>query len=579
MSLEQTKAQLLASTESEEKLLEEIDRLYFQEIQSDDKSLQRALSELHNSKDINLISLIGNIDRSSCEQDFFALLHVFEGAIPLLEDNTENILNCLTNLTIQAGRDLAVGGVYRAFQDYCSLSLSRARESILIILNQHKLDPYAPFLSNAILAYPKDNLVEAIQTAEKLIAHENEFVRRQGYFSLSMLDVEEVQASIIWKLFSISANNEEDNDCCASLLRAVLRFGEKFPHYWQEVEGLLTTINNTNSPEAQYTISDILAFQQAEIPENILLLLIQNLTNISPEHKGIVDKVDHVLVKLVEKGQVDSAINILESVISDNVKFSSLDYFSSELLSKHQNLVNHLVTKWFLSGETALCHGILDLIHDSTDKNIEIQADTALLTDEASKLFVCRKAIGWLFMRPIAAASLILSIYDSVSTQSHNDLEHALFSPLFLSYPGELSRYFQSCIESEVQVQLCQNLLDKLQAYNADLGQVAGLKELRAPSENVNAYWKQFNKSMSEAHEEASKSSIVNLFTTQRLLYGNSSIYYVHTGNGERVRQEMQMQSISHSAELPRLNVLDPEVLDYTLRVYRNERFINEVNS
>ena len=84
---------------------------------------------------------------------------------------------------------------------------------------------------------------------------------------------------------------------------------------------------------------------------------------------------------------------------------------------------------------------------------------------------------------------------------------------------------------------------------------------------------------MSEAHEEASKSSIVNLFTTQTLLYGNSSIYYVQTGNGEHVRQEMQMQSISHSAELPRLNVLDPEVLDYTLRIYRNERFINEVNS
>lgn len=579
MPLEETKAQLLAAAETEDKLLEAIDKLYFQEITSGDKPLQSALSELHNSKDIDLIALIGNVDKSSCDQDFFALLHVFESVLPLLDDNTENILNCLTHLTMQAGRDLAVGGVYRAFQDYCSLSLGRTRDSILIILSQHKLDSYAPFLSSAILAYPKDNLIEAIQTVEKLIAHENEIVRRQGYFALSMLGVDEAQANIIWKLFIISANNEKDNDCCASLLKAVLHFGEKFPHYWQQIEELLVAINKTSSPEAQYTISDTLAFQRAEIPENILKLLIQNLTSISPGHKGIIDKIDHVLVKLVEKDQITIAINLLESVISNGVEFSSLDYFSRELLCKYQELGDHIVTKWFLSGETTLCHGVLDIIHDSTDKNIEIQADMALLADETSKLFVCRKAIGWLFTRPIAAASFILSIYDSVSNQSRNDFEHALFSPLLLSYPGELSRYFQSCSESEIQVQLCQHLLDKLQAYNCNLEKVSGLKELRAPSENVNAYWKQFNKSIAEAHEEASKSSIVSLFTSQTLLYGNSSIYYVHTGNGERVRQETQMQSISHSTELPRLNVLDPEVLDYTLRVYRSERFVNEVNS
>ena len=100
-----------------------------------------------------------------------------------------------------------------------------------------------------------------------------------------------------------------------------------------------------------------------------------------------------------------------------------------------------------------------------------------------------------------------------------------------------------------------------------------------APSENVSLYWKELNKGIEEAHEEASKSSLMSLFTTQRLLYGNSSIYYLHKGDGEQVRQEMEMQSYSHSKEMPRLNVLDPETLDYTLQVYRYEGMKNEVDS
>ena len=75
---------------------------------------------------------------------------------------------------------------------------------------------------------------------------------------------------------------------------------------------------------------------------------------------------------------------------------------------------------------------------------------------------------------------------------------------------------------------------------------------------------------MQDANEEASKSSIFQLITTtKRLLYGNSSIYYMNQGGGEQIRQEMQMQNISHSTEMPMLNVLEPELLDYRLRVYR----------
>lgn len=49
--------------------------------------------------------------------------------------------------------------------------------------------------------------------------------------------------------------------------------------------------------------------------------------------------------------------------------------------------------------------------------------------------------------------------------------------------------------------------------------------------------------------------------------------------DGQPSRQEMQMHSFSHSAEMPTLNILDPESLDYSLRIFRCERMKNEINS
>jgi hypothetical protein len=283
---------------------------------------------------------------------------------------------------------------------------------------------------------------------------------------------------------------------------------------------------------------------------------------------------------LLENDSSLIAVELLEAILAAGVEINELGYFSRELISKHQGLLSHIITKWFLSGVPSLCHGVFELLHDVTDNDIELKAEVALLDNEEKQIFVSNKAVGWLFTRPIAAASFILSVYEAASRTTRKELEQVLYEPLLLSYPGELKRFFHSCIDKGFQAHLCECLLGKLQAYHSDIEKVSGLKELMAPRENISVYWKESNKSMQAAYEDASRGSIIDLIATkQTLLYGNSSIYYIHRGDGEQVRQEMQMQSFSHSTEMPRLNVLDPESLDYILRVYRCERMKNEANS
>lgn len=578
MSLEEIKGRLLAANKTAESLLAQVSDFYTQEGYSEESVLAEALSELHNSGEIDFVKIVKGIDKSSCKNDFFRILDTFENALPLLNSKVEDVLHCLVHLTQQA--DSGVG--YGAFQHFCSVEAQRSKDSVEFILTQSELSAYAPFLSGSILAYDSNCMAEAIKTIESLISNSNQTVRNQAYFALGRLHVDETQASVIWGLLIGSALSEDDTGCHASILMAILRFGGVFPSYWPQIEEFLTTFVKDLPPEVLNAISNIVAFQSDDLPESVLRLLVKQLANITPEHKCTIDNIDHLLVKLVERDSCSLAIELLESILAVGVNFILLDYFSRELLCKHQHqeLRNHIITKWFLSGESSLCHAVSDLLHDVMGKDIELKADMALLGDDKRQVFVSHKAIGWLFIRPVAAASFILSICETASTTTINNLEQVLYDPLLLSYPGELEQFFRSCIDKDVQGQLCERLLGRLQVYHADIVKLSELNELMAPSENVRAYWKDCDKDMQKAHEKASKSSIIQMIaTTQRLLYGNSSIYYVHQGDGKSVRQESQMHSFSHLTEMPRLNVLDPESLDYVLRIYRYERMKNEANS
>ncbi|PSW27629.1 hypothetical protein C9J21_21220 [Photobacterium phosphoreum] len=576
MSLEDTKAKLLTANETLEGLLTQINDLYVEEMSAENKNLKEALSELHNSREIDLVKIVQDIKNFNGHK-FYTFLHVFNSVLPLLNESVEKILYCLTHVAQQASGYLAVD---EAFKCFCKVEAHRPIDGIEFIMEQSELSIYAPFLSSSILAYSSDRVDEAIQITKDLIGNDNQIVRSQVYFSLGQLDVSEVQANLIWDLLSSNANNETDDNCRALILKSTLYFGGKHPPYWPQIEEFLLTFIKRTSAEIIYQISDIVAFQRVDIPPTVLHLLIKQLANVSPENNNAVSNINYVLVNLVEKGSSSFAVELLESILNAGVEITDLGYFTNELLSKRQELLNHIITKWFLSGKLSLCNSISKLLHDVIDKDIELKAEMTQLNNEVKQVFVAHKAIGWLFTRPISVASFILSIYETASPTTHETLEQALYDPMLLSYPGELKRFLQSCINKDFQVHLCERLLNSLDGYHTDIKKVFELKELMAPSENVRAYWKKSNKDMQAAYEEASKGSFIReIATTQKLLYGNSSIYYVHKGNGERLRQEMQMQSFSHSTEMPTLNVLDPESLDYILRIYRCERIKDEVNS
>lgn len=297
MSLEETKCTLLNARGNVENLLTLINELYRQQIESECIFLTEALSELHNTGEIDLLKILEAVNDTPYKNNLYAIMRVLETTLPSLDAKVEDVLHCLIKLTELAGGHI----VYGAFGCFCRVDNSRPRDSLDFILKQTKIDSYSPFIFYAIMAYDSGQIAESIKVVKSLIANTNEVVRNQAYNVLGRLSITENQASIIWDIINSSAINEHDDTCRASILRSTLHFGHTFPSYWPHIQRLLASFVDGASPNILYAISNTIAFQSINIPESIQKLLIKQLYKIPPEHRHIINDIDYLLVNLVNK--------------------------------------------------------------------------------------------------------------------------------------------------------------------------------------------------------------------------------------------------------------------------------------
>lgn len=573
--IEETKRQLLEA-KSQDDFLTLICQASEKEAFSDENHLVQALIELHNSSQIDLVKLLHSSDGGGIEHNYFKLGKTFAQALPTLAADTETVIKCISHLSSLAGSDC---GLYEAFKDFCRVKPERPDQSIQFILNKKNAKYPHYFLSNAILAAHETEVNWAISMIELLTEHSLQTFRQQGYFAAACLVSNESQSERLWKILKHSSETEIDESSKAALFRAILRHGIQIHSHWDRIYELLESFLINPSSDLLHEISTQIAFERAELPEKLLELLIDQLRTVTPKEKAIIDNIDYLLVKLFKKELNLLATSLLESLICQKIEITAFDYLSNYLIDKNFYLFSQLATKWFLSADKYLCKAISDLSAKSGGKNIELNADLSILDNDMKKVFVCQKAIGWLFASAATTGNFILSLYGTCSPDAQTELEQLLFEPLLLSYPGEFGTFLKQKAEEGAHVEICSRLLAKLEEYHADLDKIHHIKELRSPSENVRIYWKNVNLSMQKARDDGPKSIFENLFTVQNLLYGNSSIYYVHDGSDKKHRAEMKMSKISFSTEMPRLSVIDPEGLNYLLKVFRVSRLKNETNS
>jgi hypothetical protein len=144
-----------------------------------------------------------------------------------------------------------------------------------------------------------------------------------------------------------------------------------------------------------------------------------------------------------------------------------------------------------------------------------------------------------------------------------------------MNYTGSMREYVakQAGRESGKVKETIDKALASIEKYLEDLRSVSSLPALHPSQSQRESYRRQYGRTMAESMRAAEKQSVFyGLFSRSTLLYGRKSINYIYAGDGQPKRMELPLTSHSVKMEFPRMYNLDPDGVDYMLRVFRLER-------
>ena len=236
-------------------------------------------------------------------------------------------------------------------------------------------------------------------------------------------------------------------------------------------------------------------FTQTTFLLPLLDLLLSDLKGVSPDHKGTLDNIDYGLSHLLKTGEQKRAIRFLEELLVAHPGELTLKVFDSaagDILTSGP-LISKVLTRWFLRGEPELWEGVEEICgtHHGHDLHIEIDAAELKPLDLIHVMFIAHKAIGYFFMKPVTAASVVISLMRfAPNDEVLYELGKLLLNPLLMNYTGSMREYVakQAGRESGKVKETIDKALASIEKYLEDLRSVPSLPALHPSQAQRESY-------------------------------------------------------------------------------------------
>ncbi len=492
------------------------------------------------------------------------------------------MLAAVKALVARAGDDLSSGWPNDSFRRWMEQG-DRARLTLAAVDEESSEDATYVFLS--LQALSKVDFGEAFAAAIHYLSRQSEPIRAAAAKAIGTFKLDALETRLEAVTALTSAIAIADDSSLGHILTAVCEIIRTHP----ELEALAVTLVQSAKPKAGdqsvYQLSLELMFHGEALPPSLLVELTGIMHNTDIGAHRTLNNIDTAASKLVMHGRLDEALALISPLIARHDELASLEKlksFSHSLLQLRRDQLANVVTAWLLSLDPNLGHATMSLVgkhHGNEPLIIEIDQTSTELSD-ANKVLLSHRAIGYLFIYPIAAASLLLSLLKDTAETPRKVIAELLFDPLLINYSGQLADWLRErCMAtSDPAVPIALALLARLETYIEGLRDAGRIRELD-PSERERLIQSHRQlEAVRQVHKEAEKRSVfMSLVSRSVILYGTRSISYVSSGlDGERHRHEMKLHSFSHSYEAPRLDILEPFELDYTLRLFRVMRGMPE---
>ncbi|MBW6420828.1 hypothetical protein KX729_05180 [Rhizobium sp. XQZ8] len=535
------------------------------------------LSDLHNSGEIDLLGLVTRDSIQAFQgQIFWRGQHVYRALISRLQAPAETLLNVVQTLIEAAGQDMAAGMPVEEFSKWCGSERSRPTE--LLGLIDRKVPHADRFLTIAIKQGVAVNRPYFLDRAYGFLTSGSETEKQAAINALGQIACQNDRE---WnRLIAAFSDLVSADDAIRSpLITAVARLlKDAPPGRRNELTGLTVAAMEQYGDYSLDTAARTLAFDLEHLPEELIDVLLEALLAINASNKGTVEMLDLALTKLVQKGNADRARRYLDHVLrreEDRIEFEQLDSLSYTLRDAGEQVLDDWVVAWLLDGDYELCRAMNDALFGAGSDEFIFRIDFARfsLTD-ADYAYLARKAIATFFLKQSIMTSLLVSLLRTAPVEATEEIVDLLVDPILINYAKITDDYLKPISEdgSDPAQAAVQRALEGQQAYLEGLSSIGKVPELHPSERERQLEWQRHSDSMAEAWQAAKKKSIFAQIATESLiLYGTRSVSWFGDHTDERRRIETAMKSISHSFEMPRVEIVDPMGLQMMLLRFRGE--------
>lgn len=543
------------------------------------RAFRAELVAIHNEGVIDVLEPARSIASSPIGQhDFFLVQSAYVEIIPELDAEVPAMLSAVRALVARAGNDGMAGRPNGAFRKWAETG-DRAVATLAHIDAADGNDATYVFL--ALQALGAKHAEIALDRSIDFLTGEAVPARSGAAKAIGTLPLSDAHLSrrAMDALHAACAAAPDDN-LMGHLIGAAVELASKAPELENSAVDLIGVAEKDVGDIAIHHASSTLAFHAGDLSAAIVAALTRIAHKVRIESSGTLDQLDHAAWALLNAKRLNEALALLTPIISHHAELASLEKFnsfSSTLLELGGDQLASVVTGWLLSLDPNLGEAARGLVgdHHGDDPLVFEFNSAALRLSEAETLLLAHRAIGYLFVYPITAASIVMCLIRGASPEPSKAMAEILFDPLLINFSGELADWLKkkAADDSESPRPIIETLLSRLDTYIDGLRRVGRIKELR-PSERERLIENhRQHESMRQVHKGAEKkSALMSLVSRSVLLYGQRSISYFEGPDGRLQRNEIKLHSFSHSIETPRLDILEPFDLDYTLRVFRAMR-------
>ncbi len=361
----------------------------------------------------------------------------------------------------------------------------------------------------------------------------------------------------------------------------------------KNIDSLLNAVGylEYSSPADAYQILDKIndLINKDQLNGSQFSQILQIITYISLQHSNlennVINTIEHISHQIcdylgltIPSQSTDEDLRELIEVIEQllirheniSIKNFHIYYFCENL-----DILNKIVTRWFLSKKRNLWESASDIIMSNQIKSLNLDISWVNNFKEEDSIFLTKKAIGWLYIYEDLILKFIIDILNCIKkTEIVFQILDLAFQHVIINYEHQHVAFFfdlKNYTEEETKNKII-GLKIKHEAIYTDIKQANDLKELACPLEHSRLIQYKRHHENEQINKSAdAQSAFADLFTKKVMLYGETHLHIANIGNNETTLQENVLSSFSYNMSLPLQYFTDPILLEYQRRIFMNE--------